>query len=143
MLGRLPHRIAERGIRRTFQNLAVRAMVFDNVRIGGHARSRGNFASDALRLPWVRRDEQALNETAWSLLHMLPLDDVALRPARMPLGTGKRVERLGRWSDSTSSCCSTSRRAKLNHGSRRTGDLIRRIRDEQQVTILLVEHPRT
>ncbi len=60
MLARPPHRIAEIGIGRTFQNLALFApqSVFDNVRIGGHARSRSDFASDALRLPWVRRHER-------------------------------------------------------------------------------------
>ena len=66
MLGRSPHRIAEIGIGRTFQNLALFApqTVFDNVRIGGHSGSRSDFASDALRLPWVRRHEAALSQTA-------------------------------------------------------------------------------
>ena len=95
MLGRLPHRIAEIGIGRTFQNLALFApqSVLDNVRIGGHAHSRSDFISDTLRLPWVRPHEAALAETAWSLIHMLDLDDVAQRPAAgLPLGTRKRVE---------------------------------------------------
>ncbi|HYU12383.1 MAG TPA: ATP-binding cassette domain-containing protein, partial [Stellaceae bacterium] len=75
MLARSPHKIAEIGIGRTFQNLALFApqSVLDNVRIGGHAHSRGDFVSDTLRLPWVRRHEAALSETAWSLLRMLEL----------------------------------------------------------------------
>ena len=115
MLGRPPHRIAEIGIGRTFQNLALFApqSVLDNVRIGGHARSRSDFVSDTLRLPWVRRHEAALTETAWSLIHMLDLEEVALRPAGgLPLGTRKRVElarALGRQPEAA--CCSTSRRA--------------------------------
>ena len=42
ILDRAPHRIAEIGIGRTFQNLALFApqTVLDNVRIGGHAHSR-------------------------------------------------------------------------------------------------------
>src|SRR5207247_8811348 len=73
MLARPPHRIAEIGIGRTFQNLALFApqSVLDNVRIGGHAHSRSDFVSDTLRLPWVRREEAALSDTAWSLLRML------------------------------------------------------------------------
>src|SRR5258707_12674330 len=93
MLPRPPHRVAEIGIGRTFQNLALFApqSVLDNVRIGGHAHSRSDFVSDTLRLPWVRRHEAALSETAWSLLRMLHLQDVALRPAAgPPLGTRKR-----------------------------------------------------
>src|SRR5439155_1639087 len=67
--------------------------VLDNVRIGGHAHSRSDFVSDTLRLPWVRRHEAALSEVAWSLLQMLDLEAVALRPAAgLPLGTRKRVK---------------------------------------------------
>src|SRR5260370_23562806 len=66
MLGRRPHRIAEIGIGRTFQNLALFGpqSVLDNVPIGGHARSRSDFASDALRLPWARRQAPMPTETA-------------------------------------------------------------------------------
>src|SRR3954469_13960562 len=66
IVDRSPHRIAEIGIGRTFQNLALFApqSVLDNVRIGGHARSRGDFVTDALRLPATRRPEAKLNQTA-------------------------------------------------------------------------------
>jgi len=80
-LDRPAHRIAEIGIARTFQNLALFGpqSVIDNVRIGGHAKSRSDFVSDALKLPWVRRHEAALDATAWSLLKLLDLEGVALR----------------------------------------------------------------
>src|SRR5215831_7019126 len=67
LLHRPPHRIAELGIARTFQNLALfpAQSVFDNVRIGGHARCRSDFVSDTLHLPWVHRQEKALEETVW------------------------------------------------------------------------------
>jgi branched-chain amino acid transport system ATP-binding protein len=119
MLERSPHRIAEIGIGRTFQNLALFGpqSVLDNVRLGAHAHSRSDFVSDTLRLPWARRQEAAVSELAWSLLHMLDLEDVALRPvAGLPLGTLNHEEVAG------------------------LGDLIRRVRDERQVTVLLVEH---
>ena len=53
------NRISGLGIARTFQNLALfRSMsVLDNVRVGGHSQSRSDFFSDALHLPWVRREE--------------------------------------------------------------------------------------
>src|ERR1700716_2778940 len=95
MLARPPHRIAEIGIGRTFQNLALFApqSVLDNVRLGGHAHSSSDFVSDALRLPWVRRQEAALTESAWSLLGLLELEDAAWRPAPgLPRGTRKRFE---------------------------------------------------
>src|SRR5207237_3755085 len=95
LLGWRPHRIAEIGIGRTFQNLALFApqSVIDNVRIGAHAHSRSDFVSDTLRLPWVRREETVVTETAWSLLRLLDLEEVAFRPAAgVPLGTRKRDE---------------------------------------------------
>jgi branched-chain amino acid transport system ATP-binding protein len=144
MLARPPHRIAEIGIGRTFQNLALFApqSVLDNVRLGGHAHSRGDFVSDALRLSWVRRHEARLTETAWSLLHMLELEDVALRPAAgLPLGTRKRVELARALAGRPKLLLLDEPAGGLNHQEvGELGRLIRRIRDERQVTVLLVEH---
>ncbi len=144
MLRRPPHRIAQIGIGRTFQNLALFApqSVLDNVRIGGHAHSRSDFASDTLRLPWVRRHEAALDETAWSLLHMLDLEEVALRPAAgLPLGTRKRVELARALAGKPKLLLLDEPAGGLNHEEvGELGALIRRVRDERQVTVLLVEH---
>jgi branched-chain amino acid transport system ATP-binding protein len=144
MLGRTPHRIAEIGIGRTFQNLALFApqSVLDNVRIGAHAHSRSDFVSDALRLPWARRQEAALSETAWSLLRMLDLEDVAFRPAAgLPFGTRKRVELARALAGSPRLLLLDEPAGGLNHEEiAALGALIRRVRDERQVTVLLVEH---
>ncbi|HVB16757.1 MAG TPA: ABC transporter ATP-binding protein [Stellaceae bacterium] len=144
MLHRPPHRIAEIGIGRTFQNIALFApqSVLDNVRIGGHAHSRSDFVSDTLHLPWVRRQEAVLTETAWSLLRMLDLEDVAMRPAAgLPLGTRKRVELARALAGSPRLLMLDEPAGGLNHDEvAELGKLIRRVRDERQVTVLLVEH---
>lgn len=64
ILGRPAHRISEVGIGRTFQNVALfpNLSVFDNVRVGAHARTRSDVVSDALRLPWTRKQDGKLNE---------------------------------------------------------------------------------
>jgi len=144
MLGRSPHRIAEIGIGRTFQNLALFGpqSVLDNVRIGAHAHSRSDYVSDTMRLPWVRRQEAAVSETAWSLLHLLDLEEVALRPAGgLPLGTRKRVELARALAGNPKLLMLDEPAGGLNHEEvGGLGILIRRVRDERQVTVLLVEH---
>src|ERR1043166_3664140 len=60
-----PHHVAALGIGRTFQNLALfpSMTVLQNVMVGMHARTRSDFLSNALRLPWVTREERHMRDT--------------------------------------------------------------------------------
>ena len=64
ILGLNAEKIAALGIGRTFQNLALfpTLSVLNNVMIGGHCRTKSDFISNALRLPWVGREEKELME---------------------------------------------------------------------------------
>src|SRR5438552_14797503 len=59
ILSRPPHRIAEIGIGRTFQNVALlpNLSVLDHVRVGSHSRTNSGIVSASLRLAWLRRRE--------------------------------------------------------------------------------------
>ena len=59
ILTRPAHKIAEIGIGRTFQNVALfpNLSVLDNVRVGTHARTSSDIISNSLKLAWVRRTE--------------------------------------------------------------------------------------
>jgi branched-chain amino acid transport system ATP-binding protein len=144
ILSRPPHHIADIGIGRTFQNLALfkTMSVLDNVRVGGHHLGSSDFLSNALRLPWVRRETQALEDTAWDLLEFLDLVHVAhRRAADLPFGLQKRVELARALAARPRLLLLDEPAGGLNHGELDDlGTLIRRIRDERRMTVLLVEH---
>ena len=144
ILDRPPHRIAETGIGRTFQNLALfRTMsVLDNVRVGSHPLGHTDFFSNALKLPWTKREEQSLAEIAWELIEFLDLADVAhRRVADLPFGLQKRVELARALAARPKLLLLDEPAGGLNHTEiNGLGELIKRIRDERRITILLVEH---
>ncbi len=138
------HGIASLGIGRTFQNLALfRTMsVRQNILCGGHCRTRSGFFANALRLPRVRREEQALNARADQLIGLLDLRSLAeTRVMDLPFGTQKRVE-LGRALASEPKLLLLDEPAGgLNHEE--VGTLMKllcEVRDRLKLTMLLVEH---
>src|SRR5207253_7064918 len=78
ILTRPAHKIAEIGIGRTFQNVALfpNLSVMDNVRVGTHARTSSDIISDSLKLKKVRRTEAAINERVHEILSYLDLESV-------------------------------------------------------------------
>ena len=144
ILRRPPHRIAEIGIGRTFQNVALfsNLSVLDNVRIGAHARTRSDIVSDSLRLPGVRRGEAALNARVDEILGYLELTDVARSTVSgLPFGTQKRVELARALAAEPKILLLDEPAGGLNHEEvYALGDLIRRIRNDRKITVLLVEH---
>src|SRR6202789_187500 len=144
ILKRPPHKIAEIGIGRTFQNVALfpNLSVLDNVRVGTHARTNSDIVSDSLKLPWVRRGEAALNKRVHEILGYLDLEEVAhATVSGLPFGTQKRVELARALAADPKILLLDEPAGGLNHEEVYVlGDLIRRIRDERKMTVLLVEH---
>jgi branched-chain amino acid transport system ATP-binding protein len=144
ILRRPPHRIAEIGIGRTFQNVALfsNLSVIDNVRIGAHAQTNSDIVSDALRLPQARRLEAAVNERVHEILNYLKLEDVAHKTVSgLPFGTQKRVELARALASEPKILLLDEPAGGLNHEEvYALGDLIKRIRDDRKMTVLLVEH---
>ncbi len=138
------HGIASLGIGRTFQNLALfRTMtVRDNIKLGGHARTKSGYLANAVRLPSVRSEEARLGAAVDRLLALLELGPVAdVTVMDLPFGTQKRVE-LGRALASEPKLLLLDEPAGgLNHEEVGTlMELLRRIRGELGLTMLLVEH---
>ena len=144
-LARVPcHRIAELGIGRTFQNLALfRTMtVLDNVLIGRHSRTRSGFFANMLRLPQVGREERESVRRARELIALLGLDAVAgTRVSELPFGTQKRVELARALAAEPSLLLLDEPASGLNHEEvGALGTLIRDVRNRLKLTVLLVEH---
>jgi branched-chain amino acid transport system ATP-binding protein len=144
ILARSSHEIAELGIGRTFQNLALfrNLSVLDNVRIGGHCRSRSDYFSDALHLPWTRRVEASLEARSREIITYLDLGEVAqTRVADLSFGTQKRVELARALTSSPKLLLLDEPACGLSHEEvEALGSTIRQIRDDRAVSILVVEH---
>jgi branched-chain amino acid transport system ATP-binding protein len=139
-----PHRIAERGIARTFQNIELfeHATVLQNLLLGRHVRKRTGFVEELLFLPRVRRFElehRAAVERVIELLDLQPHRDSLI--AGLPYGVRKVVE-LAR------ALCIEPKLLLLDEPSsglnvEETDDMafwIEDIRDLLGVTVLMVEH---
>ena len=144
ILSRPPHRIAEIGIGRTFQNVALfpNLSVLDNVRVGTHSKTRSDIVSDSLKLGWVRRAEAAMNKAVHEILGYLDLETVAhTTVSGLPFGTQKRVELARALASDPKILLLDEPAGGLNHEEVHVlGDLIRKIRDDRKITVLLVEH---
>ena len=117
-------RVIRRGIARTFQNVELfrRMTVLDNVRVGSHARSG--------------------DRTPQQVLFYVGLDDVGERRASsLSFGTQKRVELARALASAPRLLLLDEPAGGLNHEEvEELGALIRRIRDDFELTVLLVEH---
>ncbi|HWK85705.1 MAG TPA: ABC transporter ATP-binding protein [Caldimonas sp.] len=136
--------IAALGIGRTFQNLALfRSMsVRQNIMVGGHSHTGTGWLANALRLPRVRVEEARLGAQADRLIALLGLGGVADAPVMdLPFGTQKRVE-LGRALACQPKLLLLDEPAGgLNHEEvEALMELLRRVRAELDLTMLLVEH---
>jgi branched-chain amino acid transport system ATP-binding protein len=110
--------------------------------IGVHSRTRSDFLSNALRLPWVGEEERATRALALELIAFLDLGAVAGHPAAgLPFGTLKRVELARALACRPRLLLLDEPAGGLNHEEvAALARLLRQIRDERGATVLLVEH---
>lgn len=138
------HDVILQGITRTFQNVElVRELsVLDNLLVACTRDYRSGIAAHALGLPGLRREEQLLKAKAMGVLRFMGLESYAQWLAfGLPYGILKKVEIARALMSDAKLIIMDEPAAGLNDTeTAELTQLIRRIRDEYDVTILLVEH---
>lgn len=148
ILGHGPDRLAQLGISRTFQNLALFGgqSVMDNVCVGAHTRVHGSGVvmtiGDVLHLPSARRREQEVKAIAGQLIDRLGLSAYANRAVgELSFGLQKRVELARALAVQPRLLLLDEPAGGLNHGDvDELGVLIRELQAELGLAVLLVEH---
>ncbi len=137
------HAIASLGIARTFQNLALfpTMTLLENVMVGAHSQGRIGFLKSISRVG-AAADNRRTRDAAGDLLRELGLGHLAFVPAAgLPFGTLKRLEIARALAARPSFLLLDEPAAGLPHGEvDELGQTIAAIRDQFDLTVLLVEH---
>jgi branched-chain amino acid transport system ATP-binding protein len=144
LIGMRPHAIARLGIARSFQNVALSGgqTVRDSLLLGCHLRMAAGPVRTGLRLPGARREERRERARVEAVAERCGITDLLGRPVmQLAYGDRKRV-------DLARAMCAEPRLmlvdepvAGLNATeTEAVAELIRRLRDEDRVTVVLVEH---
>jgi branched-chain amino acid transport system ATP-binding protein len=142
--GMPPHKIARLGVARTFQNIRLFGLMTaeENVKVAMHSHLRSGTFSTILRMPWQRHEERTCHDEALALLDFVGIGKVAEEYARnLSYGDQRRLEVARALALRPSVLLLDEPTAGMNpRESAVFTDFVHRVRDEKQVSILLIEH---
>ena len=138
------HDVIKTGIVRTFQNVEViyELSILDNLLIAAHTQYKSNIFAQMFNTKGVRQEEAVNRKKALKVLEYCGLlDKKDLPPVGLPYGVLKRIELARTLMAGASLIMLDEPAAGLNDNETiELAQMIRRIRDEFNVTIFLVEH---
>lgn len=139
-----PNIIAQKGVSRTFQNLALfkRMSVLDNILVGRKLHSKANFLEVAFQLPRSLREEKKNRDKCEEIIKFLEIENIKnIAVGKLPYGLQKKVE-LGRALATEAEVLLLDEpMAGMNVEEKR--DMCRfilKVNDELGTTIVLIEH---
>jgi len=142
--GLKPNTVTEKGLARTFQNIRLfpNMTVLENVMIGRHCRMRAGVLGAVLRGGSTMREEKAAVEDSYAILEKIGLDSFVNEFAKnLPYGAQRRLEIARAMATEPFLLLLDEPAAGMNPNETRDLDeLIKRIRDEEGISILLIEH---
>ena len=136
--------INQAGIARTFQNIRLfkELSVLDNVKIGLHNQMSYSTLTGILRLPKYRKVEAEMDEKAMELLKVFDLErEAGFLSSNLPYGKQRKLEIARALATNPKLLLLDEPAAGMNPSE--TAELtetIRRIRDEFNIAVLLIEH---
>jgi branched-chain amino acid transport system ATP-binding protein len=138
------HRITKLGVARTFQNIRLfpNLTVLENMRVARRVRMRSSISAAVLRTPGFLSEEREMAAKALRLLQVLGLERyAAARATSLPYGEQRRLEIARALATEPRLLLLDEPAAGMNpHEKVQLMTLIRRLRDEFGVSILLIEH---
>lgn len=142
--GKSPIDINKAGIARTFQNIRLfkDLTVLDNVKVGLHNNYEYSTLAGILRLPKFRSTEKLMNEKAMELLKVFDLDKEAdYLASNLPYGKQRKLEIARALATNPKLLLLDEPAAGMNpNETQELMDTIRFVRDNFDMTILLIEH---
>jgi branched-chain amino acid transport system ATP-binding protein len=132
------------GIARTFQNIRLfkNLSVLDNVKAGFHNLNKYSTLECILRLPKYFKTEKKMDEKAMELLKVFGLEDEASTLAdNLPYGKQRKLEIARALATNPKLLLLDEPAAGMNPSeTQELMDTIRFVRDEFDMTVLLIEH---
>jgi len=142
--GQRPHQICGHGIARTFQNIRLfkELTALDNVRVACHAGRKSGFLASFLRTRGFLEDEARITKRALDYLGVMGLARVRDERAKnLPYGEQRRLEIARALATGPKILCLDEPAAGMNASEKvALMELIRKIRDDFKLAILVIEH---
>ena len=144
IVGLKPYQVTQRGIARTFQNIRLfsELTVLENVKIAFHYHVKYSVLEAVFRVGRYFKEEEEIAKEAHQLLKIFHLDDKANEVAKnLPYGAQRRLEIARALAAKPKLLLLDEPAAGMNpQETKELMEMIRWIRQEFGLTILLIEH---